>query len=72
MPAAVFAKTDLIHCQQQGYSVNAICPGLCQGLAHTITDTLLGGITLSDPVFVVGGVSKNVKVLAYLSENPGC
>jgi predicted CoA-substrate-specific enzyme activase len=65
---AVFAKTDLIHCQQQGYSLSAICAGLCKGLALNIADALLGGITLSDPVFVVGGVSKNRKVLSYLSE----
>ena len=65
---AVFAKTDLIHCQQQGFSLNAICAGLCKGLALNIVDTLLGGITLNDPVFVVGGVSKNKKVLSYLSE----
>ena len=65
---AVFAKTDLIHCQQQGYSLNAICAGLCKGLALNIADALLGGITLNDPVFVVGGVSKNRKVLSYLSD----
>ena len=26
---AVFAKTDLIHCQQQGHSIEAISAGLC-------------------------------------------
>ena len=45
---AVFAKTDLIHCQQQGYSLEAICAGLSQGLAHTITDTLVKGVSLRD------------------------
>jgi len=65
---AVFAKTDLIHCQQQGYSVEAIAAGLCKGLAHNITDTLVKGIELREPVFVVGGVSKNKKVIQYISE----
>ena len=65
---AVFAKTDLIHCQQQGYSLAAICAGLCQGLAHTIADTLVKGVALREPVLAVGGVSTNAKVMHYLSE----
>ena len=65
---AVFAKTDLIHCQQQGYTINAICAGLCKGLALNIADALLGGLTVPEPIFVVGGVSKNRKVIEYLSD----
>ena len=65
---AVFAKTDLIHCQQQGYSVEAIAAGLCKGLAHNIADTLIKGIELRKPIMAVGGVSKNKKVIQYLSE----
>jgi predicted CoA-substrate-specific enzyme activase len=65
---AVFAKTDLVHCQQQGYSLEAICAGLCQGLAHTIADTLVKGVTLREPVLAVGGVSNNPKVMRYLAE----
>jgi len=30
---AVFAKTDLVHAQQEGYSLEEICDGLCYGLA---------------------------------------
>jgi predicted CoA-substrate-specific enzyme activase len=65
---AVFAKTDLVHCQQQGYSLEAICAGLCKGLAHTIADTLVKGVTLREPVLAVGGVSNNPKVMRYLAE----
>ena len=65
---AVFAKTDLIHCQQEGYSLEAISAGLCQGLAQNIGDTLIKGVQLQTPVVVVGGVSKNQKVMHYLSE----
>jgi predicted CoA-substrate-specific enzyme activase len=65
---AVFAKTDLVHCQQQGYSLEAICAGLCQGLAHTIADTLVKGVSLRGPVLAVGGVSNNPKVMKYLAE----
>jgi len=65
---AVFAKTDLIHCQQQGYSIEAISAGLCKELVHNITDTLVKGIELLESVAVVGGVSKNKKVIQYVSE----
>ena len=37
---SVFAKTDLIHAQQEGYSLSEICDGLCYGLAKNIVDTL--------------------------------
>ena len=69
---AVFAKTNLIHCQQQGHSLEAIAAGLCNGLAHNITDTLIKGVTLRQPVVVVGGVSKNKKVMHYLSKLIEC
>lgn len=65
---AVFAKTDLTHFQQNGYSLPAISAGLCKGLASNIIDTLLSGITLSPSIVLVGGVSRNQKVVQYLSE----
>ncbi|MBE9517198.1 MAG: CoA activase, partial [Bacteroidetes bacterium] len=37
---SVFAKTDLIHAQQKGYGLEAICDSLCKGLADNIADTL--------------------------------
>lgn len=36
---SVFAKTDLIHAQQKGYGLAAICDSLCKGLADNIADT---------------------------------
>ncbi|MCD4709372.1 MAG: hypothetical protein K8R52_00870, partial [Bacteroidales bacterium] len=35
---SVFAKTDLIHAQQKGYGLEAICDSLCKGLADNIAD----------------------------------
>lgn len=40
---AVFAKTDLIHAQQEGYNIEQICDGLCHGLAKNIANTLFKG-----------------------------
>ncbi|HEY3389026.1 MAG TPA: acyl-CoA dehydratase activase [Prolixibacteraceae bacterium] len=67
---AVFAKTDLIHAQQEGYSFAEICDGLCFGLAKNIVDTVFqnnqfsnivaaGGVALSKPV--IGHISKLLK-----------
>ncbi len=40
---AVFAKTDLVHAQQEGHSLESICDGLCGGVAKNIVDTLFTG-----------------------------
>ena len=63
---AVFAKTDLIHAQQEGYSLEAICDGLCYGLAKNIFDTLFAGDPPLDPVLFTGGVARNSAVAAHL------
>ena len=66
---SVFAKTDLIHAQQQGYSLEAICNGLCQGLAANVVDTLFGGQTSPNGLIVfAGGVSRNEAVKRHLEE----
>ncbi|MGO9308118.1 MAG: acyl-CoA dehydratase activase [Spirochaetia bacterium] len=63
---AVFARTDLVHAQQAGYSLEEICDGLCGGLAQNIADTLLGGESPAQPVVLAGGVAANQSVRAHL------
>lgn len=63
---AVFAKTDLIHAQQEGYSLSQICDGLCQGLVKNIIDTLFTDDIPNGPMLVVGGVSKSDAVIKHL------
>ncbi|HUX38124.1 MAG TPA: BadF/BadG/BcrA/BcrD ATPase family protein [Rectinemataceae bacterium] len=65
---SVFAKTDLINAQAEGWSVNAICEGLCHGLARNIADTLFPGESPEAPIFMAGGVSRNAAVVRYLSD----
>ncbi|MCX6245929.1 MAG: acyl-CoA dehydratase activase [Bacteroidetes bacterium] len=65
---SVFAKTDLIHAQQQGYSPEAICDSLCKGLATNIVDTLFNQETPVPPIFFAGGVSKNAAVIRHLEK----
>ncbi|HQQ51198.1 MAG TPA: acyl-CoA dehydratase activase, partial [Spirochaetota bacterium] len=63
---AVFAKTDLIHVQQEGYAISEICDGLCYGVARNIADTLFASHTPANPVAIVGGVSLNSAVVKHL------
>jgi len=63
---SVFAKTDLIHAQQKGYSLEAICDSLCKGLADNIADTLFNKSVPESPIFMSGGVSKNQSVVRHL------
>jgi predicted CoA-substrate-specific enzyme activase len=65
---SVFAKTDLIHAQQEGHSLGAICDGLCKGLAKNITDTLFHDTALGGKILFTGGVSKNEVVAEYIRE----
>ncbi len=63
---AVFARTDLVHAQQAGHSLEEICDGLCRGLAQNIADTLRGGEPLTGPVVFAGGVARNESVRRHL------
>jgi predicted CoA-substrate-specific enzyme activase len=63
---SVFAKTDLIHAQQKGYGLEAICDSLCKGLADNIADTLFNKALPESPIYMSGGVSKNRSVVRHL------
>ena len=69
---AVFAKTDLIHAQQEGYQLDEISNGLCRGLAKNIVDTLFVSGSLPEEVVFCGGVSRNRSVASHISELSGC
>jgi len=65
---SVFAKTDLIHAQQEGYKLGQISDGLCKGLTKNIVDTLFADEEVVTPLVFVGGVSKNMSVYSHLKE----
>ncbi len=68
---AVFAKSDMIHLQQEGFSVEAIAAGLCAGLGNSTVDGLLGGHRLRGKTAVVGGVARNRVVIQAVREKLG-
>ena len=63
---AVFAKTDLAHAQQEGFTMSELCDGLCLGLARNIVDTLFRGENFNTPVVFTGGVSLNRAVVQHI------
>jgi len=68
---AVFAKTDLIHAQQEGYQLGEISDGLCRGLAKNIVDTLGLNRAVEGEVVFCGGVSRNSTVARHIGELSG-
>jgi len=62
---AVFAKTDLIHAQQEGYSLAEICDGLSYGLAKNIVDTVFH-LQKFTHVITAGGVALNKAVISHI------
>ena len=66
---SVFAKTDIIHAQQEGYSLEEICDGLCFGLARNISDSLFNTDEPIEPAVFAGGVSLNDAVKKHLESS---
>ena len=68
----VFAKSDLIHRQQEGCSRMDMWSGLCRGMTRTVLGTLLNGRPLEGKTVLLGGVALNQEVVSWLQHDcPG-
>ncbi|MDZ7724958.1 MAG: acyl-CoA dehydratase activase [candidate division KSB1 bacterium] len=65
---SVFAKSDMIHAQQRGYSPAVIFKGLCQAVVRNFKGTVLRGKTLEPRVAFVGGVAANDGVVQAVKD----
>ena len=63
---AVFAKSDIIHAQAQGFSREAIAAGLCMGVIRGVLAGTLKGRKLPGNFLFIGGMSKNRKIVAAI------
>ncbi len=63
---SVFAKSDLIHLQQKGVSVEAMLYALCESVARMIVSLQKGAF--EEPVYFVGGVAANNAIARSLSD----
>ena len=68
---SVFAKSDLIHRQQEGYDKPSLWCGLCKSMTGTFLNTLLRGRTLNGLTVLTGGVSQNAEVMRWLKKRYG-
>ncbi|TLD42991.1 MAG: Activator of (R)-2-hydroxyglutaryl-CoA dehydratase [Candidatus Jettenia ecosi] len=57
---SVFAKTDMIHLQQEGTPVHDIVAGLCYAMARNFKSNIGKGKEFFRPIVLQGGVAANV------------
>jgi predicted CoA-substrate-specific enzyme activase len=65
---SVFAKSDMIHAQQKGYSPPQILRGLCDAVARNFKGSITKGKPAVAPVAFIGGLAKNAGVVQALRE----
>jgi predicted CoA-substrate-specific enzyme activase len=65
---SVFAKSDMIHAQQKGYSTGQILRGLCDAVARNFKSAIVKGREVVPPVALIGGVALNRGVRTALRE----
>jgi activator of 2-hydroxyglutaryl-CoA dehydratase len=60
---SVFAKSDMVHAQQKGYSAPEILKGLCEAVARNFKSGIVKGKPIVPPVLFVGAVGCNEGVV---------
>lgn len=65
---SVFAKSDMIHLQQQATPVHDIVAGLCFAVARNFISTLARGKGVAFPAVFQGGVAANAGMVRAFSE----
>jgi predicted CoA-substrate-specific enzyme activase len=65
---SVFAKSDMIHAQQKGYSPAEILRGLCDAVARNFKSSVVKGRPVEAAVALIGAVSQNAGVVGALRE----
>lgn len=65
---AVFAKSDMIHRQQEGYTKEEMWSGLCRGVVATMLQTAFKGDIPCEDTLFCGGLFLNPVVRIWLKE----
>lgn len=66
---AVFAKSDLIHRQQEGYTREQMWNGLCRGVVATMLSSAFKGDVPSEPILFCGGLFLNKIVREWITRS---
>ena len=65
---SVFAKSDMIHAQQKGYTPPEILKGLCEAVARNFKSAITKGKLIVPKVAFVGGVAANSGVVRAMED----
>ncbi len=65
---AVFAKSDVIHRQQEGYGPASLWSGLCRGVSMTMLQSVFRGQLPEEEVLFIGGIFLNRAVRFWTSK----
>ncbi len=65
---SVFAKTDIIHHQQEGVSVEDILQGLAYALVRNYRGAIIKKLPLERPILMAGGVAYNRAIVGALKD----
>jgi predicted CoA-substrate-specific enzyme activase len=68
---SVFAKSDMIHAQQKGYSPAEILRGLCDAVARNFKSSIVKSRKIEAPAALIGAVALNKGITAALRETFG-
>ncbi|AFS77435.1 CoA-substrate-specific enzyme activase [Gottschalkia acidurici 9a] len=65
---SVFAKTDIIHHQQEGVSVEDILLGLSYSVIKNYKGTIIKKLPIKKPILFIGGVASNTSIIRALED----
>ena len=65
---SVFAKSDMIHAQQRGFTPEEILNGLCDAVARNFRSSITKGRAILPAIALVGGVASNAGVVRSLEQ----
>ncbi len=65
---SVFAKTDIIHHQQEGVGIEDILQGLSYSLVRNYNSSVIKRLPLNEPIMFIGGVAKNQSIVKALKD----
>ena len=66
---SVFAKSDMIHAQQKGYTPPEVLGGLCDAVARNFRTAVVRSHPVNPPVAFIGGVAANSAVVRAIRES---
>jgi len=65
---SVFAKSDMIHAQQRGYSPDEVLKGLCNAVARNFKSVISRSKKVIPPALFIGGVAMNAGMVRAMKD----